>query len=231
MAKVTPRTPSHRDGLAAPPRNARPDITDARADETEQTQVKQVRRARQRVARDTAARAQARKRLFIRLGGAVLGVAILVVGIVLIVSHQGANAVSIGMSIPSEGSASHVPDGSVLTYKHYPPASGHHYASPAPPGFSTTAIPEGNWVHSLEHGYVVILYKPSASGAPSEAQLRDIMATFPNAQSKDLFDHCRNGVGHASKIAGGIFLSASAVPIRPRCGSRCHPSKMVDDLF
>jgi len=72
-----------------------------------------------------------------------------------------------------------VPDGSTLTYTHYPPSSGHHYPSPAPAGFSATPIPEGNWVHSLEHGYMVILYKPSASGAPSEAQLRDILATFP----------------------------------------------------
>lgn len=176
MAKVTPRTPLQRNDSEVPQRTARLGNTDA--DEMRQTQARQMRRDRQRTARK-AVRAQTRNRLFMRLGGAVLVAAILVVGIVLIISRQGANTISIGMSVPSEGSASHVPDGSPLTYKHYPPSSGHHYASPAPAGFSTKAISEGNWVHSLEHGYVVILYKPSAGGTPTDAQLRDIMATFP----------------------------------------------------
>jgi len=133
-------------------------------------------------------------------GGAVFAVAILVVAIVLIISRQGANTVSVGMSVPSEGSASHVPDGSVLSYKHYPPSSGHHYPSPAPAGVSTKAIPEGNWVHSLEHGYIVILYKPTVSGAPTDAQLRDIMATFPKEKHGSVkivitpYDHMDNPI-------------------------------------
>ena len=147
-----------------------------------QTTTKRERGERLRSTREERARAHARTRRNRTLAAIIGGVAlagILIPGIVLIVSHFGNGAVPIGIKVASEGSASHVPDGSTLTYTHYPPSSGHHYPSPAPAGISATAIPEGNWVHSLEHGYVVILYKPTASGAPSDAQLRDIMATFP----------------------------------------------------
>ena len=146
--------------------------------------TKRAHLAAKRREREASARAATRKKQRIRslvtIGGGVLGMGILIlVGVVLVRSLRGTNAVPIGMSVPSEGSAAHVPDGSTLTYKQYPPASGHHYASPASPGLAAKAISEGNWVHSLEHGYIVILYKPTASGVPSEAQLRDIMATFP----------------------------------------------------
>ncbi|MHB8644470.1 MAG: DUF3105 domain-containing protein [Thermomicrobiales bacterium] len=147
-----------------------------------QITTKRERGERLRLTREERALAQVRTRRRHTLAavvGAVVVAGLLIVGIVLIVSRSGSSAAPIGITVASEGSASHVPDGSTLTYKHYPPSSGHHYPSPASAGFSAKAIPEGNWVHSLEHGYVVILYKPTASGAPSEAQLRDIMATFP----------------------------------------------------
>ncbi len=181
MAKVGSRPAPQRNKPEGMQPKTPPGAGNWREDETADLGSKEAHRVQQRAAREAAARARARKqrtREIARIGGAVLGVAILV-GIVLIVSHQGNGTVPIGMQVASEGSSSHVPDGSTLTFKHYPPASGHHYPSPASAGFSAKAIPEGNWVHSLEHGYVVILYKPTASGAPSEAQLRDIMATFP----------------------------------------------------
>ncbi len=149
------------------------------AQTTKREHLAEKRREREALARE-ATRKKQRIRSLVTIGGGVLGIGILIlVGVVLVRSHRGTNTAPIGMSVPSEGSAAHVPDGSTLTYTHYPPSSGHHYPSPAPAGFSATPIPEGNWVHSLEHGYVVILYKPTASGAPSEAQLRDILATFP----------------------------------------------------
>src|SRR5437660_989147 len=146
-----------------------------------QTTTKRERGERLRSAREERALALTRARRKRTLAAIIGGVAltgILILGFVLIVSHFRNDAVPIGVKIASEGSASHVPDGSPLTYKHYPPSSGHHYPSPAPAGISATAIPEGRWVHSLEHGYIVILYKPTAGGAPTDAQLRDIMATF-----------------------------------------------------
>ncbi len=150
------------------------------AQTTKREQLSEKRREREAKAR-AATRNKRRIRRLVAIVGGILGAGVLIlVGVVLVRFFRGNGAAApIGIQVPSEGSAAHVPDGSTLTYKHYPPSSGHHYPSPAPAGISATPIPEGNWVHSLEHGYVVILYKPSASGAPTDAQLRDILATFP----------------------------------------------------
>lgn len=64
-----------------------------------------------------------------------------------------------GVAMPIEGDRSHVPQGSTLTQKERPPSSGPHYPNPAPYGLSTTPILPGNWIHDLEHGAEVILYK------------------------------------------------------------------------
>lgn len=64
-----------------------------------------------------------------------------------------------GVAMPIEGDRSHVTQGSPLTQKERPPSSGPHYPTPAPYGLSTTPILPGNWIHDLEHGAEVILYK------------------------------------------------------------------------
>jgi hypothetical protein len=48
-----------------------------------------------------------------------------------------------------------------VTYKVNPPAGGNHNPSPAPAGIFTVdnAPPDGQLVHSLEHGYVIIWYR------------------------------------------------------------------------
>ncbi|HXA42808.1 MAG TPA: DUF3105 domain-containing protein [Candidatus Solibacter sp.] len=66
------------------------------------------------------------------------------------------------LSIPDEG-ATHVAQGTALTHAHNPPSSGNHYPTPLPAGAYSTIQPEGNWVHSLEHGYIVLVYKCSGS--------------------------------------------------------------------
>lgn len=58
----------------------------------------------------------------------------------------------------------HVANGTQLTYTYCPPASGRHFAQPAGPitarlyGPGDGVIPQG-WVHNLEHGGLVILYR------------------------------------------------------------------------
>jgi hypothetical protein len=49
------------------------------------------------------------------------------------------------------------------TYKVNPPAGGNHLATPANPGTYTeqNLPPDGEIVHSMEHGYVVLWYQPS----------------------------------------------------------------------
>jgi Protein of unknown function (DUF3105) len=75
----------------------------------------------------------------------------------------------------------HVPNGTKITYTYCPPASGRHYAQPAAPiparvyGPSDTVIPE-QWVHNLEHGALVILYK---GAEVDEAALRALFDAIP----------------------------------------------------
>jgi Protein of unknown function (DUF3105) len=57
----------------------------------------------------------------------------------------------------------HVDEGTPLTFQHFPPSSGSHYPTPAGTGFYEQEFSEGYWVHSLEHGFVVILYNCAAT--------------------------------------------------------------------
>jgi Protein of unknown function (DUF3105) len=83
----------------------------------------------------------------------------------------------------------HVTPGTVVTYTYCPPASGYHYNAsgqgPIPPrlyGPDDVTIPEG-WVHNLEHGALVILYRGDSPGATTEGQaaLRSFFDAFPNS--------------------------------------------------
>jgi hypothetical protein len=58
---------------------------------------------------------------------------------------------------PIEG-FNHVPFCSHVTYATKPPSSGDHYPSWAAYQSYASAIPEGAWVHNLEHGSVVVSY-------------------------------------------------------------------------
>jgi hypothetical protein len=74
----------------------------------------------------------------------------------------------------------HVDTSKKVDYDYCPPASGSHYnvggRAPLPRQFypPTTALGPGNWIHNLEHGYVVLLYKGEPT-ADVQQQLQDIM--------------------------------------------------------
>jgi Protein of unknown function (DUF3105) len=76
-------------------------------------------------------------------------------------------------SVPNEG-ATHVPEGSALTFLSNPPASGSHYPVWAQFGAYQVSVPRGYWVHNLEHGAVVFLYGPSAS----ELEIAELRRAF-----------------------------------------------------
>ncbi len=75
----------------------------------------------------------------------------------------------------------HVRNGTKLIYTYCPPASGRHYEQPAGPiparvyGPDDAVIPQG-WVHNLEHGGLVILYK---GAQVDEAALRALFDAIP----------------------------------------------------
>ncbi len=82
-----------------------------------------------------------------------------------------------GTPVTEEGK-NHVPEGDAITYKTYPPSSGTHYASTGEYGFSDKEIAEGKLVHNLEHGAIVLYYKP---GLPADVldSLRQAYTSLP----------------------------------------------------
>ncbi len=113
--------------------------------------------------------------------GIVLVAAAVIGGIAfLIYQSTRADASLLGTPVADEG-RNHIPDTQQPQYKHYPPASGPHYDEPANWGTYDQPLPEGRWVHNLEHGGVVILYK-CPSGCPDLVQqLKDFYASAPKS--------------------------------------------------
>jgi hypothetical protein len=83
----------------------------------------------------------------------------------------------------------HVTTGDQVKYTYCPPASGNHYNAsgqgPIAPrlyGPSDKTVPEG-WVHNLEHGALVLLYRGDGEGATpaGQAALRAFFDSFPNS--------------------------------------------------
>jgi hypothetical protein len=145
--------------------------------ETKRERRLAARAERQRLAEEGRRRARQRRRL--TLGGLVLvAVAIVVAGIYFI--GQTALRPSPGRTLPDEG-RTHVNSGEPIEYRNNPPASGPHYPTWTRPGVYTDPQDKGYWVHSLEHGYVVILYN-CPSGCPDLVQqLRQFYEAAPKS--------------------------------------------------
>lgn len=67
----------------------------------------------------------------------------------------------------------HVPDCTPIAYATNPPTSGPHYPSWAAFATYATPVPRGYYVHSLEHGAIVITYN---CAAPCDEELADLAA-------------------------------------------------------
>lgn len=67
-----------------------------------------------------------------------------------------------GVEELQDGRSHAASEGTPLTYKFNPPTSGDHYASWITKGFYEEPRADGNIVHSLEHGYIVLWYDCSA---------------------------------------------------------------------
>ena len=86
------------------------------------------------------------------------------------------------IAIPDEGNA-HVLEGAPIEYQHYPPASGPHYPTWLLYGmYEREDIPEGYWVHDLEHGAIVILYKCDQPCPDLVESLKDLIPSLPLTQ-------------------------------------------------
>jgi hypothetical protein len=89
-----------------------------------------------------------------------------------------------GRQVPTDGTRQHQPQGTPMTYRNRPPSSGDHYDQTAPYGVTSTPVAAGNWVHNLEHGAVVVLYRPDLCDDSCVSTLRD---TYNSAPSSQLF--------------------------------------------
>ena len=64
---------------------------------------------------------------------------------------------------------SHIPETETAQYLYNPPVSGEHYPVWAMWQKYTTTVPRGYWVHNLEHGGVIFLYRPDAPQSVKDA--------------------------------------------------------------
>lgn len=111
-----------------------------------------------------------------------------------------------GVVTQNQGSR-HVAPGTEIRYASCPPTSGSHYnargAGPLAPGFygpDDDAGP-GGWVHNLEHGYVVALYRCEGGGCPSESDLRALRSFAANGPPTQSAAAC----GYRSKVIVARF--------------------------
>jgi hypothetical protein len=133
---------------------------------------KELKAMRQQQREEAAARQRARDRHNLFIIGGILGtaaIAILVVALALNHAAQVSNqnrlpfqtvGGTVGQPVPDEG-RNHVDPSTSPTYQSYPPASGPHYsvAGSAPVPWQTIGtLLEGQYIHNLEHGGIVILY-------------------------------------------------------------------------
>jgi len=117
----------------------------------------------------------------------IVGIALVVVavlgGIVFLVMRAAqADTSQPGTPVADEG-RNHIPDTQQPQYAHYPPASGPHYDAPANWGTYDQPLPEGRWVHNLEHGGVVILYKCPSACPDLVKQLKDFYSSAPQSKA------------------------------------------------
>jgi len=113
------------------------------------------------------------QRVYIGIGLATI---LLIGGSILLFSKQAVPP--IGQEITITG-RNHVPDGTAIQYNSNPPAGGPHYATPQDAGSYTTPPPDGNLVHSLEHGAVILWYNPKQLSTNQIEQLKNIFNQMP----------------------------------------------------
>jgi hypothetical protein len=107
----------------------------------------------------------------------------------------------------------HYADNTPVQYGHNPPASGPHYVSWARYQRHTTVVPRPNWVHNLEHGGIVFLYRPDAS-TDVIASLDALYAKLPVDQ---LCGHTRTLMTEDPKLLTPVAAVAADYVLDGQC--------------
>ncbi len=106
--------------------------------------------------------------------------------------------------VTPDGGRAHLSPGSRTEYAACPPASGPHYqqtgVAPLPPGFRgpQDRIAPGQWVHNLEHGYAVALYRCVDDVGPPLNRLRQFVQNGPTTPGA-------TACGYRSKVVAARF--------------------------
>ena len=145
-------------------------------------QEEKEQRRQERLERERAAEASAKRKRLVQIVGGAIVAAVVVVGVVLAAAGGGGDTTRASdadvtsaaraagctyKTFPQEGRTHVTQKLGAANYKTNPPTSGDHNPTPAPDGL----YPPGNepavenWVHTLEHGRVLLMYKPGASQA------------------------------------------------------------------
>ncbi|HEY1293160.1 MAG TPA: DUF3105 domain-containing protein [Chloroflexota bacterium] len=155
-------------------------MTQASPPSSDRLSSRQRRIEEQRRKIETARSQQRRKRLT-WLAAIVVVVALAVVVLVLMIP-RGASASQ--MRQVTTETATHVDEGAPLSYAHRPPSSGMHYGTlPQPQEYRMydTPLTPGRWVHMLEHGAVVVLYRPDLCDDACVQQLGKFYDSAPRS--------------------------------------------------
>jgi len=107
-------------------------------------------------------------------------------------------------TVPDEG-RNHIELGNTASYDHYPPSSGLHYGRILEWGFYNEAVPPEFWVHSLEHGGIVILYNCPEGCKEAEDVFWDLV---DNAPPEDQFNEVKILVSPNSQIETKVVALA-----------------------
>ncbi|MGH2364785.1 MAG: DUF3105 domain-containing protein [Chloroflexota bacterium] len=81
---------------------------------------------------------------------------------------------------------SHIPEGQPISYSSYPPAFGDHYPTPKAWQAYDSQVPDGYFVHNLEHGGIVILYHCPSGCASTVDQLKNLYNRLPKDQFNEV---------------------------------------------
>ncbi|MEA2154813.1 MAG: hypothetical protein QOE11_953 [Solirubrobacteraceae bacterium] len=148
-------------------------------------QEEKEQRKREREERERAAAAEAKRKRLLQILGGVAVAAVVVIGAVLILTGGGGGdrptagalrtaAKAAGCTygfFAEEGRGHTAAVRTPANYKTNPPTSGDHNPNPAQDGLYATGNepPIGNWVHTLEHGRIILQYKTGSTPATISA--------------------------------------------------------------
>ena len=127
----------------------------------------------------------------------------------------------------------HVADGTVVVYGSNPPSSGPHYNSWANFQEFTHPVEDGNLVHSMEHGAVLLLYS-CAPGAECDALVAALRAVRDAVPADPLCDPAiRTRVILAPRAANDVAVAAAAWGhvYRADCVDAVSLSSFINDHY